>query len=101
MDIYDLRPAPGGSRLNFCYMSDLEKFIDLYKSVDTNRFIDLYKSIGINLIPETDEWRPTCKVIKIDAYSNNHNGLVRGYDGFYTELVFDLKGKFLEQIIAE
>jgi len=89
MDIYDLRPAPGGSRLNFCYMSDLEKFIDLYKS------------IGINLIPETDEWRPTCKVIKIDAYSNNHNGLVRGYDGFYTELVFDLKGKFLEQIIAE
>lgn len=58
---------------------------------DLQRFIDLYKSVGIDLKPEKirDQY-----VIHLESGSNEK---LEGYTFFYSNIYFDKNGKFLSQ----
>jgi hypothetical protein len=65
-------------------MSDLEKFIELYKSV------------GIELTPDKED-----DGLSLNLMEGEHKELVGGYMGFFTEICFDLDGKFVSQGVWE
>lgn len=68
-------------------MTDLEKFIDLYKSfgidvkvfkiADSNQRVILGECYGERMVTESDKFK--------------------GYNGFYSRLIFSPEGKFIEQ----
>lgn len=74
-------------------MTDLEKFIDLYKSFG----IDLSDQAISDKDEEYDIW----------IYPHNYYGTIKGsekiegYIGFYTVITFDKDGKFKNQLCAE
>lgn len=57
---------------------------------DLERFIDLYKSFGIELKVETINGE---LVVQMNA---KENGFI-GYSGFGSDVIFDINGKFKEQ----
>ncbi|WZL88312.1 hypothetical protein VS868_11965 [Salinimicrobium sp. 3283s] len=61
---------------------------------DLDKFLELYRSVGVE--PEVEK-RGDNTWIKLD---NNIEG-VDGYHGFYTKIYFDQNGKFLSQGIWE
>jgi len=63
---------------------------------DLEKFIELYKSVGIDLAPITDD-DGLC--LKIEQ--GNHGDLVDGYSSFFTLINFDLSGEFVSQGIWE
>ena len=66
-------------------MTDLEKFVELYQSLD----IPIKVSDGSG-----SGEPPAAKVIALE--SGDHSKLV-GYSGFGTEILFDKEGKFISQ----
>ena len=82
-------------------MTDLEKFVELYRSFG----IECKVNKIITLV-EDDRVNHNCSVIKLNAsgYSDEESTLsdkIIGYDGFYSEVVFDKEGKFIYQGIWE
>jgi hypothetical protein len=65
-------------------MTDLEKFIELYKSFG----IELQKTMN-----ENNQW-----VINMEAGDHEK---IKGWIGFFTYIIFDEKGKFIEQGFKE
>ena len=70
---------------------------------DLERFIELYRSIGIECYIYEDEEKWRTKEIKLGAamYPSGDefqsHPLIEGYGGFYTSIVFDKDGKFISQ----
>lgn len=60
---------------------------------DLEKFIELYKSIGIELATK-DYDKKGSVFCTIEAGDNDK---LKGYPGFYTNIVFDVNGKFIEQ----
>jgi len=60
---------------------------------DLEKFIELYKSVGIELKPKDYDKKGSVFVV-IEADDNEKT---KGYFGFYTNIVFDKNGKFIEQ----
>jgi len=74
----ELKPVAG--EIGEIEMTDLEKFIDLYKSV------------GIDLIPDRED-----EGLFLNLMEGKHKELVGGYMGFFTAIHFDFSGKFITQ----
>lgn len=73
---------------------------------DLEKFVNLYKSVGIEPIVYTENDRQVIVLATPDDLISNeenrtYSKLIDGYQGFYTKLIFDLKGKFLHQLILE
>lgn len=62
---------------------------------DINKFIELYKSVGIDLIIE----RYPCGLYLIFGQGDHEK--LTGFYGFSTAIKFDLDGKFIEQSFGE
>jgi hypothetical protein len=73
-------------------MTDIEKFIELYKSIGIELRPMKPKELGIN-----DSFGE--QVLQLTA--NGTNELISGYSDFSTTLYFDNDGKFLVQMIWE
>ena len=63
---------------------------------DYERFVDLYKSIGIDIKQSKSDDKQDL-YLTLTAYE----GDVDGYNCFYTEISFDVNGKFVKQGIWE
>jgi len=64
---------------------------------DLEKFIELYKSVGIDLpIRYEDDGMPFLKIKEHDK-----NKKIIGYPWFYTDICFDKDGTFIEQGIWE
>ncbi|MBO2546108.1 hypothetical protein J0871_16955 [Salegentibacter sp. BDJ18] len=63
---------------------------------DFDKFLELYRSVGVE--PEVEELKDY-KFIRLEPGSDESK--VIGYSFFYTKIVFDKEGKFLNQVIAE
>ncbi len=59
---------------------------------DLEKFIELYRGIGVNLEAKNAPGEAGVVVVKIQSKSSRN---VLGYNGFFTELMFDLSGKFI------
>jgi len=60
---------------------------------DLEKFIDLYKIFGIKLTPKYYGKKGS---IFINIQEGENEKLI-GYYGFYTNVIFDKNGKFIEQ----
>jgi hypothetical protein len=71
---------------------------------DLEKFIELYKSVGIELKPVVNEMDVKNGYQYLEI-SNDEYGTVTekttGYNGFYTRIYFDESGKFIQQGIWE
>jgi hypothetical protein len=74
--------------------TDLEKFVELYGGVGI--VLSPEKIAGIRDNMDDSQIHVTLEVDNLSAQSR-----VKGYAGYYTRLVFDKEGKFLEQGIWE
>lgn len=72
-------------------MTDLERFIDLYKSVGIELKVDVLENV--RLAPYSDA---RGQVQHIDLEDAQHEGKFNG--NYSTWIVFDLQGKFLYQM---
>jgi hypothetical protein len=66
---------------------------------DLEKFIELYKSLGIELEPENI---PFCPLTKEEEHIcirliEGENDKFTGYSSFFSTVEFDKKGKFLNQ----
>jgi hypothetical protein len=78
---------------------------------DLEKFIELYKSLGVELRQETGKWKDEAEAIHLylTQFTNEHdinaigNPLKQfgGYDGFYSVIVFTPNGKFIIQEFLE
>ncbi len=67
---------------------------------DLEKTVDLYKGFGIKVDPvTTSDGFATYVSLHVDDFVSE--GLVTGYNGFYTSLEFDKAGKFVQQSIYE
>ena len=68
---------------------------------DLEIFIEIYKSIGIELhIIETNDTKELCFGFKDRFLPNDDmdtHEKFGGFQGFYTQIVFNLDGEFLQQ----
>jgi len=58
---------------------------------DLQRFIELYKAIGIELEVQSDKFGNDIYILECDHEK------ITGHVGFYTNIKFDVDGKFIEQ----
>ena len=66
---------------------------------DLEKFVELYRSVGIELTPEpSNELGDGRKMLVLTA---KETPKVTGYTSFYTEIYFDEHGKFVEQSVWE
>lgn len=63
---------------------------------DFDKFLELYRSVGVE--PKIEE-RNTGKTLILDPLDKNDK--IDGFGSFWTEIVFDENGKFIEQGIWE
>lgn len=67
---------------------------------DLEKFKELYKSIGIELIEQKkpDE-NQQFLLLSEDRFHGTQprNYSFKGYSGFFSEIIFDMNGKFIEQ----
>lgn len=68
---------------------------------DLQKFIELYKSVGIDLVPTTYNHHQCLTLSTGETKINNASKTVGGYHGFETRILFDKDGKFLTQEIYE
>lgn len=73
-------------------MTDLEKFVELYKSVGIDVKVNEKKIFEQFVIELTDTW-------EIEDMTKNDK--IYGHNGLYTEIIFDKNGKFINQGIWE
>jgi hypothetical protein len=73
-------------------MSDLEKFVELYKSVGIEPIVFEENDRQVIALSVADD-------VKNDDYT--YSKLNDGYQGFYTKLIFNMAGTFLHQLILE
>jgi hypothetical protein len=59
---------------------------------DLERFIELYNGIGARLVAENAKGEAGVVILKIQSKSSRN---ILGYNGFFTELMFDSSGKFI------
>lgn len=82
-------------------MTDLEKFIALYKSLG----IELEVKLSQDCSPEQrEEGDIFCLELGFCHYDNDKkvdDRLLGGYGGFYSTIHFDAKGKFIKQSFWE
>ena len=69
---------------------------------DLQKFIDLYKSFGIELKPKEIQYGirryPNAKtVITMWAQPDEENSDFDGYTSFHSDVIFDANGKFIKQ----
>ena len=64
---------------------------------DLEKFLELYRSVGIE--PEINEVK-NGTLLRLEAESSRNSPFV-GYMGFYTQITFDQNGKFQNQGIWE
>ena len=68
---------------------------------DLEKFVDLYKSIGIKCEAITSpawHWGSIEKITRIICISNDGKSeKIGGYSGFFTSIIFDENGKFICQ----
>ena len=73
-------------------MTDLEKFIELYKSIGIE--------LGVNINSENNNQEILLSEGTY-SFSDGKKGTIseklKGYMGFYSSIEFDLNGKFIEQ----
>lgn len=80
------------------------------KKSDLDKFIELYKSVGIDISPDDDEYYPSSpfgyeddektvmgKTMHICMRKCEPSGKVMGLQDVHTTLVFDGDGKFVRQ----
>jgi len=66
---------------------------------DIEKFVALYKSVGIELTPiHQNDGEKNILVLRLEARVTPK---VTGYSLFYTELVFDNAGQFIQQCVYE
>lgn len=65
-------------------MTDLEKFIELYRSVGANIKVEHKNDTGL-------------QIIYLTTWDNYKNDLFDGYPGCYSTITFDKYGKFIIQ----
>jgi hypothetical protein len=71
---------------------------------DLEKFIELYRSVGMKLKPFVNEQNKEngYQYLQIIAdWDDEETGKTIGYNGFYTRLYFDESGKFIQQGIWE
>jgi len=69
---------------------------------DLEKFIDLYKSVGIELeVKKSEPPDEGVQMITIEVNEYNMSKSITGYNGFYTNIYFDESGKFIQQGIWE
>ena len=62
---------------------------------DLEKFIELYKSIGITVEQEV---RDDNIVLSISSWAlGKEQERLEGYSGFYTDIIFSKEGKFIKQ----
>ena len=62
---------------------------------DLEKFIELYKSVGIDLAPRPIE--SGVHIGKMFLHLENYYYKFEGYPGFFSNIVFDENGKFVKQ----
>ena len=62
---------------------------------DIEKFVSLYKSIGIDILP-IHHYKSLPNEVTIQLEVGGCDRFI-GYSGFHTEIAFDLDGKFLTQ----
>ena len=72
-------------------MTDLKKFIKLYKSFGIDCLVneELYQNKMMKVIYFNDLFDTNSKITRSDKFG--------GYAGFYSTIIFDMKGKFIGQ----
>lgn len=65
---------------------------------DLERFLELYKSFGIELNPEVEDSEHSNGSDTVTLILEvRKNPKFTGYEGFYSDITFNADGKFLEQ----
>ena len=71
-----------------------------FSKTDLEKFIELYKSFGINCkIAKNDNGDNIIKLCGSGSYMYEDvtkSELFDGYNGFYSDIIFDKNGKFLK-----
>lgn len=69
---------------------------------DLEKFIELYRSVGIELQPIQRDGLLVLRLQAPSAFLDTYqSSLIQGYDGFTTDIEFSPEGKFIRQVLWE